>query len=443
MTEQGSGREVPNPVPDPDCITTHDEFINALRAMKGQCTWQSLRARSRRLVAQQRDPTRGWTPEPLEVTTMSSWVSPNRPTLPTKDRFATYLTVSDVPDPPIDRWLAALERVRTVRAAPTPGDRRWWVVDRHRWWVVGCIITLALLASGAVVVFFLLSRSGGGAEQPITAAVTEVLPTTDPCALFIPADLRQLGVIRVVPDLGIMSSCLVRVGNNIRAEVRVAQPDSTFPEPTAATRTVGLFALTEECAAGSCRTSVIPAVEPRFGIAVVVAEDESAVRVRDAIVESLTRRLTSGEPLPPRREPPPGSVTTRPACDRLDRAALAQVAGLSQPAPNSLFGDWSCEWGDPNAGAGRDSVVGLGYSRGVPGEFRPECAPVNGRPLCESGEVEPDKRAGCTVFFPGVEFTASDGEPRIEIVQVVVRNSDPNRVEQVCAEARALATAAM
>ncbi len=301
---------------------------------------------------------------------------------------------------------------------------------------------VTIVAVGVVALLMaLLLRPGGGAEKPITVA--EVLPSTDPCALFNSVDLRQLGVIRVQPDLGGMSSCLVRVSEDIRVEVMVAQDDSTFPEPGAATRTVGLFALTEECAAGSCRASIIPAAESRFGIAVIVAENESAVRVRDAIVESITRRLTSGEPLPPRREPPPGSVTTRPACDLLDGAAIAQVDGLSQPAPNSLFGDWACEWGDPNAGPGRDSVVGLGYSRGLPGEFRPDCAPINGRPLCVAGEVEPDKRAGCTVFFPGVKFTASDGEPRIEIVQIVVRTGDPSRVEQVCADARALAAAAI
>lgn len=265
------------------------------------------------------------------------------------------------------------------------------------------------------------------------------------------AELATITVTNFVPDVGGMASCRAAVGDG-SAEVTLAEPDSTFPRPNQSTRIEGPFAITDDdCDQYSCGASIIPADAPRFGIAVKARGGSSEVRrkVRDVLVASVVRTVASAERLPFRLPPPDGSVTTRPACDLLSDDDLATVSGLSDRAPNSLFADWSCEWGNLNAGAGRDSVVGLGYSRGYPTEFTAECEPVGGRPLCVNGEVKADGRSVCLVYFPGIDFvsetgkTGETGEPRVEIVQIVVRNRAPNRVDTVCSEARILADAAI
>lgn len=330
--------------------------------------------------------------------------------------------------------------------------------------------TLALTAGAAVVVVAVVvwwavvnngagpTGGSGATAQPApttTASTTtsvplsaRVVPATDPCALMNTVELATISVTNLVPDVGGMASCRADVGDG-SAEVTLTEHDSTFPRPNQSTRIEGPFAITDDdCDQYRCGASIIPADAPRFGIAVNARGGSSDVRrkVRDVLVASVVRTVASVERLPSRRPPPDGSVTTRPACDLLSDDDLAMVSGLSDRAPNPLFADWSCEWGNPNAGAGRDSVVGLGYGRGYPTDFTAGCERVGGRPLCVNGEVEADGRSACVAYFPGVDFvsktgeTGETGEPRVEIV---VRNRDPNRVDTVCSEARTLAEAAI
>lgn len=307
-------------------------------------------------------------------------------------------------------------------------------------WLRPLLVVLAAVALvvGTVLVLPVLDQPSD--DPPSVAKVTSL---TDPCALWDPSNALTGMTATVVPDYGGPAECTVMVGP-VQAGLSLTPRDSTFPSPDATSTIQGPLQVTRSCSKKSCMASLIPIDASTFGVQVSTDAGSSGVGVPvlNALQQSVQQRLTSGDALAERPEPAVGSLLRTPACSLLSDAVLGEVGGLGKREPGSLFGDWSCEWGDPNAGAGRNSVVGLGYSRLRPDDFPAGCRPSDGSVTCPpDAETEDDGRSYCGVSLRGPAFTATDGTQRYDEVLVLVRAFPPRTVPQVCSDVARLAAA--
>jgi len=281
--------------------------------------------------------------------------------------------------------------------------------------------------------------------QPPTTSPTRapvVTDMTDPCAFLDPDDLADgLETVTVVPDYGSVQGCLATIqgggDENVTARVEFDVPLRSYETWPGIVDTINDLVIAREQCDPECRSTLQRSNGPRVRVAVDGGDGESLrQRVGERLRTNAIRLLQDG-PLPDRPPFPERSVAQIPACSLLTTADLAaSVRDLQSPGPTPGFADLSCAWGNPAPPT--DTVIGIGYGRVSPDEIPADLKSIAGRDVDVIPRTEADGRQACTAYLIGPTFTARTGDPRVEIVELLVRGAGTRTAEQLCTYARAL-----
>ncbi|WP_433029452.1 hypothetical protein [Actinomycetospora sp. CA-053990] len=294
---------------------------------------------------------------------------------------------------------------------------------------------MVLLLAGAVAAVLVLGSDAapaGPSDRVVPAAIGDPR-TVDPCGLVDPAALaaRTGGEARVVPDLGSPASCVVDVaapGGDV-AVIATLEPVATTVSAAREERVGALLVRRMAPQAGSCTRTVVTTEGVQVSLDAIVPAGSGAdpCAAADTATDATLRTLQQGTTLPRRAtEDPPTALTSVDTCSLLTRSDLGAVPGLDPAAVTAGVGGWSCRWG-----TGTGGVVDVGVER------RRTFAPttdVAGR----QAAVTP-QRSSCDVALAQRADTATDGTPRVELLEVTVFGARP--ADALCADATRLAVA--
>ncbi len=251
-------------------------------------------------------------------------------------------------------------------------------------------------------------------------------------------DLAEFGRALLTPEYGYFAGCTATIlaGGEMPVDVRIELDVPQYSgQPFAGTvETRGKLVIARELCIDECRTTLQMADGPRVVLQIRDGDASLRQKVAGRATETATRVLEAG-PLTERPSFPEHSMGRVMGCDLLTADELRSRVDDLPLKPTPGFGDWTCAWGKPPT-----TVIGIGYDRTTPNEIRDEGSEqIAARKVYVVARIEPDGRRACQVNIPGVEFTSRTGDPRVEVVQLLVRGADSRSVEQMCSYARALA----
>ena len=301
--------------------------------------------------------------------------------------------------------------------------------------VVLAVTVVVLLLAGAVAAVLVPGSDtapAGPSDRVVPATIGDPR-TVDPCGLVGPAALaaRTGGEARVVPDLGGPATCVVDVaapGGDV-AVIASLEPVATTVGAAQEERVGALLVRRVAPQAGSCTRTVVTTEGVQVSLDAIAPAGSGAdlCAVADTATDATLRVLQQGTTLPRRAtEDPPTALTSVDTCSLLTRSDLGAVPGLDPAAVAPGVGGWSCRWG---TGAG--GVVDVGVERRR--AFAPT-ADVAGR----RAAVTP-QQSSCDVALAQRAYTAADGTPRVELLEVTVFGARP--ADALCADAIRLAAA--
>ncbi|GLZ46874.1 hypothetical protein Acsp06_30590 [Actinomycetospora sp. NBRC 106375] len=307
--------------------------------------------------------------------------------------------------------------------------------------VVAVVAVLVLLAG--VVAAALSFRGGGtddtggtggaaGAGDRVVPAVIGDARTVEPCAVTDPAAIS--GTARVVPDLGSPAACtvLAAVPGGDVVVVATLEPVATAVTEGREERVGSLVVRRSAPRDGICSRTVVTTEGVQVAVDAAPASGSSAdpCASADAATDATVRTLLAGAPLPRRATAdPPAALTTVDACALLDPDDLEAVPGLDAARVAPGVGGWSCRWGSEPGAGGTVAEVAVERRRTFTAT-----ADVGGRPATVT-----DRRDSCDVAVAQRAYTAVDGSPRVELLEVSVHGPPEDR----CAAATGLAAAAV
>jgi len=323
-------------------------------------------------------------------------------------------------------WRRDVRRLRRALAGPPPR------VGRGRWWIERATFVVMLITGLWAAIWFWT------APPPVVTA------TTDPCAFLSNDDLAEFGRATLVPDYGVVRSCLATVQGEgdkpvkVRVELDVPLPaHKPFPGPV---DTENDIVVARELCDSVCRTTLQRAGGPRVVVVVDHGRDRLGQLVSEKATETAKRVLKKG-PLPDRPPFPERSVARIPACELLLATDLTtHVRDLKDPTPIPGFAGLTCAWGSPEPPT--DTVIGIAYERYWPDEIPAPDERIGGRVVLDP-KTETDGRQACKASVIGHTIPARTGEPRVEVVGVLVHGAGTRTIEQMCTYARALAEVAI
>ena len=280
-----------------------------------------------------------------------------------------------------------------------------------------------LLLAGAVAAVLVLGSDAapaGPSDRVVPAAIGDPR-TVDPCGLVDPAALaaRTGGEARVVPDLGGPAACVVDVaapGGDV-AVIATLEPVATTVGAAQEERVGALLVRRVAPQPGSCTRTVVTTEGVQVSLDAIAPAGSGAdpCAAADTATDSTLRVLQQGTTLPRRAtEDPPTALTSVDTCSLLTRSDLGAVPGLDPASVAPGVGGWSCRWG---TGAG--GVVDVGVERRR--AFAPT-ADVAGR----QAAVTP-QQSSCDVALAQRAYTATDGTPRVELLEVTVFGATTRR----------------
>ncbi|MHC1563673.1 hypothetical protein ACR9E3_32375 [Actinomycetospora sp. C-140] len=317
---------------------------------------------------------------------------------------------------------------------PTPPPAR-----SRRGSVVVAVAAVLVLLAGVVVAALSFrgddtDAAAGGGDRVVPTVIGDAR-TVEPCALLDPAAIS--GTARVVPDLGSPAACTVLAaapGGDV-VVVATLEPVATAVAEGQEERVGSLVVRRTAPRDGICSRTVVTTEGVQVAVDAAPASGSSAdpCASADAATDATVRTLLAGAPLPRRATAdPPSSLTTVDTCAVLAPGDLGAVPGLDAARVAPGVGGWSCRWGSgPGAGAGAGTVVDVGVERR---RTFAATADVAGRPATVT-----DRRDSCDVAVAQRTYTAVDGSPRVELLEVSVHGPPEDR----CAAATGLATAAV
>lgn len=301
--------------------------------------------------------------------------------------------------------------------------------------VVLAVAVVVLLLAGAVAAVLVLGSDAapaGPSDRVVPAAIGDPR-TVDPCGLVDPAALaaRTGGEARVVPDLGGPAACVVDVAapGGDTAVIATLEPVATTVSAAQEERVGALLVRRVAPEAGSCTRTVVTTEGVQVALDAITPADSGAdpCAAADTATDSTLRVLQQGTTLPRRATgDPPTALTSVDACSLLTRSDLGAVPGLDPASVAPGVGGWSCRWG---TGAGNVVDVGVERRRAVA-----PTADVAGR----QAAITP-QRSSCDVALAQRAYTATDGTPRVELLEVTVFG--PRPADALCADATRLAAA--
>ncbi|GAA4750292.1 hypothetical protein [Actinomycetospora chibensis] len=301
--------------------------------------------------------------------------------------------------------------------------------------VVLAVAVVVLLLAGAVAAVLVLGSDAapvGPSDRVVPAAIGDPR-TVDPCGLVDPAALaaRAGGEARAVPDLGDPAACVVDVatpGGDI-AVIATLEPVATTVSAAQEERVGALLVRRITPRAGSCTRTVVTIEGVQVSLDAIAPAGAGAdpCAAADTATDTTLRVLQQGTTLPRRAtEDPPTALTSVDTCSLLTRSDLGAVPGLDLASVVPGVGGWSCRWG---TGAGSAVDVGVERRRA----FAPT-TDVAGR----QAAVTP-QQTSCDVALAQRAYTATDGTPRVELLEVTVFGARP--ADALCADATRLAAA--
>lgn len=301
--------------------------------------------------------------------------------------------------------------------------------------VVLAVAVVVLLLVGAVAAVLVLGSDAAPPEpgdRVVPAAIGDPR-TVDPCGLVDPAALaaRTGGEARVVPDLGGPAACVVDVAapGGDTAVIATLEPVATAVSAAQEERVGALLVRRVPPQAGSCTRTVVTTEGVQVSLDAIAPAGSGAdlCAAADTATDATLRVLAQGTTLPRRATAdPPTALTSVDTCSLLTRSDLGAVPGLDPASVVPGVGGWSCRWG---SGAG--GVVDVGVER------RRAVAPtteIAGR----QAAVTP-RQSSCDVALAQRAYTATDGTPRVELLEVTVFGARP--ADALCADATRLAAA--
>ncbi|GAA4814437.1 hypothetical protein GCM10023200_60090 [Actinomycetospora chlora] len=323
---------------------------------------------------------------------------------------------------------------RTPPAPPPPGPPP----SRRTGWLVAAVAVVLVLL--VLVLAVVLRPDGPDAPARPVAPGDRVVPavvgdpgTAEPCALVDPAALAPGGSARVIPDLGSPAACtfdaLAPAGETV--VVATLEPVATEVVAAPEERVGALLVRRPAPRSGVCSRTVVTTEGVQVALDAVAPPGSTAdpCPAADAATDSTVRTLSAGTPLPRRATAdPPGALTAADTCALLTPADLGTVPGLDATRVAPGTGGWSCRWG---GGPGAGSVVDVGVERR---RTVTPTADVGGRPAT----VTP-RDGACGVALVQRSYTAVDGSPRVELLEVTVAGARPP--DALCADATRLAAA--
>ncbi|MDD7917560.1 hypothetical protein [Actinomycetospora callitridis] len=301
--------------------------------------------------------------------------------------------------------------------------------------VVVAVAVVVLLLAGAVAAVLVLGSDAapaGPSDRVVPAAIGDPR-TVDPCGLVDPAALaaRAGGEARVVPDLGGPAACVVDVaapGGDV-AVIATLEPVATTVGAAQVERVGSLLVRRVAPQPGSCTRTVVTTEGVQVSLDAIAPAGSGAdlCAAADTATDATLRVLQQGTTLPRRAtEDPPTALTSVDTCRLLTRADLGAVPGLDPASVAPGVGGWSCRWGTD-----ADGVVDVGVERR---RAFASTADVAGR----QAAVTP-QQSSCDVALAQRAYTAADGRPRVEVLEVTVFGARP--ADALCADATRLAAA--
>lgn len=256
----------------------------------------------------------------------------------------------------------------------------------------------------------------------------------DPCALVDPAAFARYGRTELTSDYGNFNRCDVIVRSG-RSEVDVnVELDTPADEAPGRVDWVGAIGVVRKQANGDeCdRTLLLP---DRSRVHIAAQRDSESHTDLCVMADAATKRavavLSRGEV--PRRavHPFPASLFYVDSCALLNASALTR-AGVDALHPETGFGGWSCRWNSPTS----PSALQLIFDRKQP------LTADAGRPIRLGGHKAFVKADGygektCMVSVVHRRYVDADGQPKVEVLRVVVTSPQPS--DRRCALATSLA----
>lgn len=332
--------------------------------------------------------------------------------------------------PPVLRRFAELNAAH-IRSESADHDIAQLVRRLPNPWL-GRIIAAVVLVL-AVLLWFLVP---GPPETRHTNVV--VTKSTDPCSFVSTDDLAEFGHVQLMPEYGYFAGCTatIQAGGETPVDVRIELDVPQYSGQTFAgtVETRGKLVIAREPCVDECRTTLQMADGPRVVLQVRDGDASLRQKVAGRATETATRVLEA-RPLSERPPFPEHSMGRVMACDLLTADEIRPRVDVPEPKQTPGFGDWTCAWGKRPT-----TVIGIGYDRVTPNEIRAEGSEqLAARKVYVVSRIEPDGRRACQVNIPGIGFTSRTDDPRVEVVQLLVRGADSRSVEQMCSYARALA----
>ena len=335
------------------------------------------------------------------------------------------------------RALLAGTKDTTVPPPPARRASRW----RRPAVVAAALVAVAAVAIALVV--WLPGGETGGAPRPAVAAKPSLGadPTAaDPCALMSARAYAEFGEPEVDRDYGSFARCdvLVLIGEDDDVDVSVEIDDAEEQDD--------LPALTvrkeddEDPATACVRVLVIG--DGHVAVAGAHTYNKSGRTaadlcvMADTAVSDATAVLRRGEVPRHRDEQPAESIANSDACAMAGEQTVGLVPGVDPREPMPGFGNWYCEWTDPDDGPSKLLLVFDRNPPYEPGEGRPVRLGDHDAFVFPHGYGEDT----CEIAVIHRRYVNEQDEDMIEALLVVVYGDGP--VEPLCATARQVASRA-